>query len=65
MFSSLGGRVTSLDGGRATSKPADPPHAAYFDEIEVAHALPVTYAWRCRFPTRKQRPIASLRAGRC
>lgn len=34
-FSSPGGRVTILDGGRATLELADPAHAAYIDEVEV------------------------------
>jgi catechol 2,3-dioxygenase-like lactoylglutathione lyase family enzyme len=34
-FSSPGGRVTILDAGRATLEIADPPHAAYIDEVEV------------------------------
>jgi lactoylglutathione lyase len=34
-FSSPGGRVTILAAGRATLELADPPHAAYIDEVEV------------------------------
>ncbi|MEO6084220.1 MAG: VOC family protein [Umezawaea sp.] len=34
-FSSPGGRVTILEAGRATLEIADPPHAAYIDEVEV------------------------------
>jgi lactoylglutathione lyase len=34
-FSSPGGRVTILQAGRATLEIADPPHAAYIDDVEV------------------------------
>ena len=34
-YSSPGGRVTILEAGRATLEIADPPHAAYIDEVEV------------------------------
>lgn len=34
-FTSPGGRVTILAAGRATLELADPPHAAYIDEVEV------------------------------
>jgi len=34
-FTSEGGRVTILEAGRATLELADPPHAAYVDEVEV------------------------------
>ena len=34
-FSSEGGRVSILDAGRATLELADPPHAAYVDQVEV------------------------------
>ncbi|MGW0661107.1 VOC family protein [Streptodolium elevatio] len=34
-FSSPGGRVVILEAGRATLEIADPPHAAYIDEVEV------------------------------
>jgi predicted enzyme related to lactoylglutathione lyase len=34
-FTSPGGRVTILEAGRATLEIADPPHAAYIDEVEV------------------------------
>jgi lactoylglutathione lyase len=36
-FSSPGGRVTILEAGRATLELADPPHAAYVDDVEVGH----------------------------
>ena len=36
-FSSDGGRVTILEAGRATLEIADPPHAAYIDQVEVGH----------------------------
>src|SRR5579859_7376998 len=36
-FSSPGGRVTILEAGRATLELADPPHAAYIDDVEVGH----------------------------
>jgi predicted enzyme related to lactoylglutathione lyase len=39
VFSSPGGRVTILDGGRATLELADPPHAAYVDEVEVGRRV--------------------------
>jgi lactoylglutathione lyase len=38
-FSSAGGRVTILDAGRATLELADPPHAAYIDEVEVGRRV--------------------------
>jgi catechol 2,3-dioxygenase-like lactoylglutathione lyase family enzyme len=38
-FSSEGGRVTILDAGRATLELADPPHAAYVDEVEVGRRV--------------------------
>jgi lactoylglutathione lyase len=38
-FASDGGRVTILDAGRATLELADPPHAAYVDEVEVGHRV--------------------------
>jgi lactoylglutathione lyase len=38
-FSSPGGRVTILDAGRATLEIADPPHAAYVDEVEVGRRV--------------------------
>jgi lactoylglutathione lyase len=38
-FSSPGGRVTILDAGRATLELADPPHAAYVDEVEVGRQV--------------------------
>ena len=34
-FTSPGGRVTILEAGRATLEIADPPHAAYIDQVEV------------------------------
>jgi len=38
-FSSPGGRVAILDAGRATLELADPPHAAYVDEVEVGRRV--------------------------
>ncbi|MFI5226575.1 MAG: VOC family protein [Candidatus Limnocylindrales bacterium] len=38
-FSSPGGRVTILDAGKATIELADPPHAAYVDEVEVGRRV--------------------------
>jgi lactoylglutathione lyase len=38
-FSSPGGRVTILEAGRATLEIADPPHAAYIDEVEVGERV--------------------------
>ena len=38
-FSSPGGRVTLLDAGQATIELADPPHAAYVDEVEVGRPV--------------------------
>jgi catechol 2,3-dioxygenase-like lactoylglutathione lyase family enzyme len=38
-FSSPGGRVTILDAGHATLELADPPHAAYVDEVEVGRRV--------------------------
>ena len=37
--SSPGGRVTILEAGRATLELADPPHAAYVDEVEVGRRV--------------------------
>ena len=39
VFSSPGGRVTILEAGRATLELADPPHAAYVDEVEVGRRV--------------------------
>jgi lactoylglutathione lyase len=39
VFSSPGGRVTLLDAGRATVELADPPHAAYIDQVEVGRRV--------------------------
>jgi predicted enzyme related to lactoylglutathione lyase len=39
VFSSPGGRVTLLDAGRATIELADPPHAAYVDDVEVGRRV--------------------------
>ncbi|MHB8890603.1 MAG: VOC family protein [Candidatus Limnocylindrales bacterium] len=39
VFSSPGGRVTLLDAGRATIEIADPPHAAYIDQVEVGRRV--------------------------
>jgi lactoylglutathione lyase len=39
VFSSPGGRVTILDAGRATLELADPPHAAYVDQVEVGRRV--------------------------
>ncbi len=36
-FSTTETRVVILDAGRATLEIADPPHAAYVDQIEVGH----------------------------
>jgi predicted enzyme related to lactoylglutathione lyase len=38
-YRSPGGRVTILDAGRATLELADPPHAAYIDEVEVGRRV--------------------------
>lgn len=38
-FSSPGGRVTILEAGRATLEIADPPHAAYIDDVEVGQRV--------------------------
>jgi len=38
-FSSPGGRVKILEAGRATLELADPPHAAYIDEVEVGRRV--------------------------
>jgi predicted enzyme related to lactoylglutathione lyase len=38
-FSSPSGRVTILRAGRATLELADPPHAAYIDEVEVGRRV--------------------------
>jgi catechol 2,3-dioxygenase-like lactoylglutathione lyase family enzyme len=37
--SPTGGRVTILDAGRATLELADPPYAAYIDEVEVGQRV--------------------------
>jgi len=39
VFSSPGGRVTLLDAGQATIELADPPHAAYVDDVEVGRRV--------------------------
>jgi lactoylglutathione lyase len=38
-FTSPGARVTILDAGRATLEIADPPHAAFVDEVEVGRRV--------------------------
>jgi lactoylglutathione lyase len=38
-FTSEGGRVSILEAGRATLEIADPPHAAYVDEVEVGRRV--------------------------
>jgi len=38
-FTSENARVTILDAGRATLELADPPHAAYVDEVEVGQRV--------------------------
>jgi lactoylglutathione lyase len=38
-YSSSGGRVTILEAGRATLELADPPHAAYIDDVEVGRRV--------------------------
>ncbi|MEN3310386.1 MAG: hypothetical protein V7603_6588 [Micromonosporaceae bacterium] len=38
-FTSPGGRVRILEAGRATLELADPPHAAYIDEVEVGRRV--------------------------
>jgi lactoylglutathione lyase len=34
-----GGRVTILEAGRATLELADPPHAAYIDDVELGRRV--------------------------
>ena len=38
-YASPGGRVTILEAGRATLELADPPHAAYVDDVEVGQRV--------------------------
>ena len=38
-YNSPGGRVTILEAGRATLELADPPHAAYIDQVEVGRRV--------------------------
>jgi lactoylglutathione lyase len=38
-YQSPGGRVTILEAGRATLELADPPHAAYIDDVEVGRRV--------------------------
>ncbi len=38
-YESPGGRVTILEAGRATLELADPPHAAYIDDVEVGRRV--------------------------
>jgi predicted enzyme related to lactoylglutathione lyase len=38
-FRSPGGRITILEAGRATLELADPPHAAYIDDVEVGRRV--------------------------
>jgi lactoylglutathione lyase len=49
-FTSPEARVTILDAGRATLELADPPHAAYVDEVEVGRRVagPVRVAFQVR-----------------
>lgn len=53
-FSSPGGRVTILDAGRATLELADPPHAAYVDEVEVGRRVAGHIGSRSRSPMPRQ-----------
>ncbi|MBF8291109.1 MAG: glyoxalase [Chloroflexi bacterium] len=49
-FTSPGARVTILDAGRANLELADPPHAAYVDDVEVGRRVagPLRVALRVR-----------------
>jgi lactoylglutathione lyase len=38
-YASPGGRVAILEAGRATLELADPPHAAYIDDVEVGRRV--------------------------
>ena len=38
-YTSPGGRVTILEAGRATLELADPPHAAFIDDVEVGRRV--------------------------
>jgi catechol 2,3-dioxygenase-like lactoylglutathione lyase family enzyme len=38
-YASPGGRLTILEAGRATLELADPPHAAYIDDVEVGRRV--------------------------
>ena len=38
-FASEGGRVTILEAGRATLELADPPHAAFIDQVEAGRRV--------------------------
>ena len=62
-YTSPGGRVTILEAGRATLELADPPHAAYIDDVEVGHRAaaltPVTEVAPQRLPHRREPPVAA------
>jgi catechol 2,3-dioxygenase-like lactoylglutathione lyase family enzyme len=63
-YSSPGGRVTILEAGRATLELADPPHAAYIDEVEVGRrALPGTSGSPSRSATPRRPPPRWRRPG--
>jgi catechol 2,3-dioxygenase-like lactoylglutathione lyase family enzyme len=64
VFSSPGGRVTILDGGRATLELADPPHAAYVDEVEVGRRVAGHVRVAFQVPDAEAAPIACWPAGR-
>jgi lactoylglutathione lyase len=74
-FTSPGAQVAILDAGRATLELADPPHAAYVDEVEVGRRVApgLRVATRCRMPpprpsdpsrpARSSSPLLSRRPG--
>lgn len=63
-FSSPGGRVTILEAGRATLEIADPPHAAYIDEVEVGRRVAghIRVAFKVADSTAATRSLASAGA---
>ena len=63
VFSSPGGRVTILEAGHASSELADPPHAAYVDEVEVGRRVAGHVRVAFQVPDAEAGPVAPSPAG--
>ncbi|MGH6656608.1 MAG: VOC family protein [Actinocrinis sp.] len=62
-YSSPGGRVTILEVERATLEIADPPHAAYIDEVEVGQRVAGHVRVAFEVADAEQATAAAARAG--